>query len=98
MRELNAEGHPIRPGTAGENVTLEGMDWDAVTPGKRYRLGEEVEIEITSYTTPCQNIAASFKDEEFKRILHKIHPGWSRVYARILKEGELRVGDVVTEI
>jgi MOSC domain-containing protein YiiM len=98
IRELNAEGHPIRPGSAGENVTLKGLDWSTVTPGKTYRLGEEVEIEITSYTTPCQNIAGSFLDGEFARILQKIHPGDSRVYARILKEGELRVGDTVTEL
>ena len=98
IEELNREGHTIIPGSAGENVTVRGLDWDTVIPGKRYRLGEEVEIEITSYTTPCANIAGSFKGGEFVRILQKQHPGYSRVYARILKEGVLRVGDSVVEI
>ena len=98
IEELNGEDHPIAPGTVGENVTLRGLDWDTVTPGKRYRLGDEVEIEITSYTTPCANVAPSFRHGEFVRILQKKHPGYSRVYARILKEGEIKVGDGVTEI
>lgn len=98
IEELNGEGHPISPGSAGENVTLRGLDWTSVQPGKRYRFGEEVEIEITEYTTPCANIAGSFTNGEFVRILQKKHPGFSRVYARVLKEGDLRVGDSVTEL
>jgi MOSC domain-containing protein YiiM len=98
MERLNAEGHPIRPGTAGENVTIQGLEWSAVKPGKRYRLGSEVEIEITDYTTPCLNIVESFADGEFSRILQKTHPGESRVYARVLKEGSLRLGDAVAEL
>ena len=98
MERLNAEGHPIRPGGVGENVTVRGLDWATVTPGKRYRLGDEVTLEITSYTTPCANIAASFKDGEFVRILQKRHPGESRVYAQVLSEGMLRVGDAVEEM
>ncbi len=33
IRMLQAEGHPIAPGTIGENVTVEGIDWTRVTPG-----------------------------------------------------------------
>ena len=32
---LAAEGHAIEPGTIGENVTVEGIDWSLVTPGVR---------------------------------------------------------------
>jgi MOSC domain-containing protein YiiM len=98
IERLNAEGHPIRPGTAGENVTLRGLDWPTVTPGKRYRLGADAVIEITFYTTPCQNIAGSFREGDFSRILQKRHPGESRVYARVLREGVLSVGDPVYEL
>ncbi len=98
IEALNREGHPIRPGTAGENVTVSGLDWNTVAPGRRYRLGDEVEIEITDYTTPCPNIAASFADGDISRILQKRHPGFSRVYARVLKTGHLRVGDPVINL
>jgi MOSC domain-containing protein YiiM len=98
IESLNAEGHPIQPGSAGENVTIRGLEWSSVRPGKRYRLGPEVVIEITDFTTPCKNIEGSFQEGDFSRILQKKHAGFSRVYARVLEEGELNVGDSVSEI
>jgi MOSC domain-containing protein YiiM len=95
IERLRAEGHPIAPGTAGENVTLAGFDWSAMLPGTRLRLGGEVEVEITRYTAPCKNIAGSFFDGRFTRISQKVHPGWSRVYARVLREGWLVTGQTV---
>ncbi len=90
---LQAEGHPIYPGSAGENITLTGVDWEAVTPGKRICLGDSVVLEVTLYTTPCQNIVESFADGNSNRILQKTHAGWSRVYARVLQPGGVRIGD-----
>jgi MOSC domain-containing protein YiiM len=95
IRALQAEGHPIDVGTAGENVTLEGIDWDHVVPGVRLRLGQAVTLEVASFTTPCKTIRESFTDGEFVRISHKLHPGWSRVYTRVLSEGEIHAGDSV---
>jgi MOSC domain-containing protein YiiM len=95
IRALQAEGHPIDVGTAGENVTVEGIDWDLVVPGARLRLGQAVILEVASFTTPCKTIRESFIDEQFVRISHKLHPGWSRVYTRVLSEGEIRSGDTV---
>jgi MOSC domain-containing protein YiiM len=95
IHALQAEGHPIDVGTAGENVTVEGIDWDLVVPGVRIRLGEEVLIEVTDFTDPCKTIRESFIDGRFVRISEKVHPGWSRVYARVLSEGEIRFGDAV---
>jgi MOSC domain-containing protein YiiM len=54
-----------------------------------------VVLEITSYTTPCNTIPAYFADGQFQRIAQKLHPGWSRVYARVLNGGKLKVGQVV---
>jgi MOSC domain-containing protein YiiM len=95
IQGLQAEGHPIDVGTTGENVTLEGIDWDLVVPGARIRLGEEVLLEVGSFTDPCKTIRKSFIDGRFIRISQKLHPGWSRVYARVLSEGEIRAGDAV---
>jgi MOSC domain-containing protein YiiM len=93
--ELQAEGHPIFPGSAGENVTVVGLDWSQLAPGARLALGDEVRVELTSYTTPCKTIAASFRGGEFKRISQKVHPGHSRLYARVLSPGRLAVGQTV---
>lgn len=87
--ELQAEGHPIFPGAVGENVTVSGLDWAALKPGIKLALGNEVVVEITSYTTPCNTIPASFLDGKFQRISQKVRPGWSRVYARVLQGGRL---------
>jgi MOSC domain-containing protein YiiM len=95
IERLRAEGHPIAPGTAGENVTISGLDWPRVVPGARLRLGDEVVLEVTRYTTPCTNIAASFSDGDSTRILDKRHPGESRVYASVLAPGRIRPGDPV---
>lgn len=95
IERLQAEGHPIAPGTTGENITLAGVDWSTMTPGARLALGDEVMIELTDYATPCKTIRNSFIDQEFVRISQKLHPGESRVYTRILREGVIRPGDKV---
>ena len=95
IHSLQAEGHPIDVGTAGENVTVEGIDWALVVPGAQLRIGDEVVLEVASFTKPCKTIKDSFTDGKFVRISQKLHPGWSRVYARVLAEGEIRFGDPV---
>jgi MOSC domain-containing protein YiiM len=92
IEALRREGHPIGPGTAGENVTIAGLDWSTMIPGARLSLGP-VEIEITGFASPCLTISASFSDERSTRISQKVHTGWSRVYARVLADGLLTVGD-----
>lgn len=95
ITELQDEGHPIFPGSIGENVTVVGVDWKTLEPGSRLALGDEVIIEITSYAGPCPTIADSFTDGKFKRISQKIHPGTSRLYARVIKTGLLATGQTV---
>lgn len=93
--ELQAEGEPIFPGAVGENVTISGLDWAQLVPGVQLSLGDEVLLEVTSYTTPCNTISAYFVEGKFQRISQKVNPGWSRVYARVLKGGHLKVGQPV---
>lgn len=91
--DLQAEGHPIYPGSIGENLTLVGLEWNKLAEGTRLRIGDEVLLELTRTAAPCSNISASFTDERIGRVSHKINPGWSRWCARVLQEGEIRVGD-----
>jgi MOSC domain-containing protein YiiM len=98
IRALQQEGHPIDVGTAGENLTLQGIEWELVVPGSRIKIGDDVTLEVASFTTPCKTIRESFIDGAFIRISHKTYPGWSRVYARVLREGEIRSGDAVEVI
>lgn len=95
---LQGAGHPIAPGTTGENVTITGLDWPSLGPGTRLALGDEVELEITGYAAPCSNIAGSFADGVFTRLSQKKYPGWSRLYARVLRTGAVVLGDTVRVI
>ena len=91
IEALQNEGHPIGFGTTGENLTVSRVDWERVVPGTMWMTGDTV-LEIASYTAPCKTIQDSFSDKRYKRISQKINPGWSRVYARVLEEGVVRVG------
>ena len=92
IERLRAEGHPIAPGSTGENITIRGLPWAELDVGARLALGATVVVEITSLTIPCKQIAGSFVDREFRRLLLR---GDARLYARVLAGGTLRPGDPV---
>ena len=93
--DLVAQGHPIRPGSTGENLTIAGLDWSVLEPGSRLQLGSTVVIEITSHAKPCSKIAGSFRDGAIACLDQRINPGRSRLYARVLTPGTVAVGDPV---
>lgn len=86
-----AAGHPIRPGSAGENVSIRGVDWSAWRPGERIRLGE-VEATISAYAIPCTKNARWFADGNYERMSHERSDG-SRLYAFVNRPGRISVGD-----
>lgn len=92
---MQAEGHRVFAGATGENITIEGIEWDRVVPGVLLYLGDEVVAEVTDYTAPCIKNARWFINGNFNRMSHALFPGSSRVYARVLQGGLLREGDAV---
>jgi len=92
---LQEEGHPIFPGSCGENITITGIDWDEVQVGSKIKLGKDTLVEVTEFTKPCAMIMGSFKDCDIMRISQGRHPGWSRVYAKVLSPGQVAIGDEV---
>ncbi len=95
LERLQDEGHPIEAGSAGENLTLAGVDWDLIRPGVKMTVGPDIALEVTNYTSPCRYNGRWFQDEDFSRISQKKNPGWSRVYAKVLRAGIVTPGDVV---
>ena len=94
IHALQQEGHPIAVGTTGENLTVSGMDWPSLAPGIELQIGD-VRLHITSYAAPCETIGPSFLKRNFPRISQKVHPGWSRLCARVLTGGLVRIGDAI---
>jgi len=94
IEAMQAEGHSIGAGSAGENITVTGLDWAEVVPGREMTIGP-VRIEITDYAAPCSKNAQWFEGGRFNRMHADRHPGESRVYARVLEGGPIATGDSV---
>jgi MOSC domain-containing protein YiiM len=95
IEALRSEGHPIGPGSIGENLTVRGVDWSSVVAGAHFLVGMDVVLEVTGYASPCANIAGAFADGDYGRVSPKRRVGWSRAYARVRREGVVTVGDPI---
>jgi MOSC domain-containing protein YiiM len=89
---MAAEGHPLFPGAAGENLSVTGLDWASLRPGTRLRLGTAV-AEVTVPALPCRMNSKWFLGGNHNRMHHERFPGESRLYALVLVPGHVAVGD-----
>src|SRR5688500_5383195 len=96
IRRVAAEGHPIAPGTTGENLTVEGFDVSALPVGTRLSIGAEVVLELSGQADPCRTIRDSFSGHRFGRLAAATHPADSRMYARVVRSGVVRPDDPIT--
>jgi len=95
IERLRGEGHPIAPGTTGENLTTAGFDVSTLPIGTRLIIGPELVLEVSQPTNPCRTIRHSFVDGRFGRLSIKTSPDDSRMYARVLHEGTVQPGDLI---
>jgi MOSC domain-containing protein YiiM len=58
LDELAQNGHALRPGDLGENVTTTGVDLLGLPAGTVLRLGQEAAVRLTGLRTPCSLIDA----------------------------------------
>jgi len=93
IRRVAAEGHPIVPGSVGENLTTEGVELALLQHGTRLRFEGGLELEISGPANPCDTIRGSFSDGKSGRISIIKFPSDSRVYARVLTEGVVAAGE-----
>lgn len=94
ITELQAEGHPIEPGFAGENITTTGIDWDTLTIGTQLEIGT-VLCQVSSFAVPCNHQRQWFTDGDFSRLHHEVGD-ISRLYATVIRPGTISVGDTIT--
>jgi MOSC domain-containing protein YiiM/GNAT superfamily N-acetyltransferase len=95
IERMQSEGHPLVPGSVGENLTTWGVEWSLLPVGSRARVGDALELEMASSTTPCRKQTHNFADGNFNRMLIDRHPSDSRMYARVLNAGEVKTGDEI---
>jgi MOSC domain-containing protein YiiM len=89
-REL---GHELGAGTFGENLTVEGVDLGALVIGTRWHVGS-TELEVSQPRQPCFKLGIRMGDAAFVgRFDDAARFG---AYLRIVREGDVGVGDAIT--
>ncbi|MFD8572561.1 MOSC domain-containing protein [Streptomyces sp. NPDC059639] len=69
--ELAGQGHQVRPGELGENITTRGIDLLALPTGALLRFGDVdggAVVEVTGLRNPCRQID-DFQDGLLKRVV-----------------------------
>ncbi|HSO30546.1 MAG TPA: GNAT family N-acetyltransferase [Candidatus Sulfomarinibacteraceae bacterium] len=95
IERVQADGHPIEPGSTGENLTTVGIELARLPVATRLAIGDELLLEVTAPAMPCDTIRGSFRDGKSGRISILLHRDDSRIYARVLREGTVRTGDPI---
>lgn len=93
ITDLQGNGHPIAMGSAGENITVGGLEWAGLTMGTRIQIGT-VLAQLSSFAVPCSHQAQWFTDRDFSRLHHE-KGEISRLYAAVIEPGTISVGDAV---
>lgn len=89
------QGHPIAPGSMGENLTISGLDPTEAVIGERWSLGSAV-LEVTGPRVPCYKLGIRMGDPGFvKRFAKARRPG---AYLRVVVPGELGAGDAIEAV
>ena len=103
IEELAAHGYPLTYGSLGENLTTSGIDRRAFGAGQRWKIGQEVVIEITKRRAPCQTLnvyGPGIQPALFDALAGNGDPsspkwGLSGFYASIIQPGVIRPSDEI---
>jgi hypothetical protein len=90
--QLAAEGHAVGIGTAGENLTVSGLDWSSLRPGTRILAGTTL-LELSYPMDPQAWEGSWFTDGDPSRLDHAQHPARARWSAWVRRPGQVRIGD-----
>ncbi len=89
LDDLRAEGFEVGPGATGENLTVRGLDVEALEPGDRLVLSGGVQLEYTKKRKPCYVLDAIHVD------LQDAIRGRCGGYAKVIEGGEVRPGETI---
>lgn len=109
MNFLRESGYAeVRDGDLGENLLIEGMKFDDIRIGDRYRIGSDAELTITEAMIPCANLCKlhwinrdRLKPRERLMACQDVltlldgKPGLRGWYAEVTKEGNVKLGATV---
>ncbi|RAI39877.1 MOSC domain-containing protein [Rhodoplanes roseus] len=98
LDDLATQGHTVRAGELGENISTRNLDLLALPTGTRLSLGPDAVIELTGLRNPCVQI------DKFQRGLTKLLVDRGPdgpvlkcgVMSIVIRSGEVRPDDVIT--
>jgi len=79
----------IKPGDFAENITTSGLDFKFVSIGKKIKIGEKIELEITQIGKECHN-GCYIREVVGDCIMPR-----EGVFAKVIRGGNIRVGDKI---
>jgi MOSC domain-containing protein YiiM len=85
-------GRTMPTAAFGENLSIAGMHEDDVCIGDVYRIGT-AEVQVSQPRQPCGTLAARYGREDLVKLV--VDSGRTGCYFRVIREGEVRTGDVV---
>jgi MOSC domain-containing protein YiiM len=89
IQTMRDKGLEVKAGSFAENITTEGFDLDSVKVGDRIKVGSSALLEVTQIGKECHTRCAIYHT-----VGECIMPEQG-VFARVLKGGEVRVGDPI---
>lgn len=95
--EVSTQGHVVRPGDLGENISTRNVDLLGLPSGARLRIGPAAVIELTGLRNPCHQID-DFQKGLLKHCVEKGPSGLIRkagVMCIVLAGGEVKPGDTI---
>ncbi len=102
LQTLVEQGWALFPGALGENLTIQGIDFQWIRPGQRFRVGDAL-VEITQPRQPCsqltpygEGIQKALYDSSIKKgLTDSPLYGLSGFYASVIREGLIRTHDPI---
>jgi MOSC domain-containing protein YiiM len=82
-------GATVSPGDFAENITTEGIELLNFPVGRKLKIGEDVELEITQIGKECHSHC-----EIFKQVGDCVMPR-EGVFAKVTQSGTIKIGDNV---
>lgn len=86
-------GREVTPGLFGENLRVGGIDASNAVIGERWRVGEQVVLEVTMPRTPCVNFARHLGEKSWVRRFAEANRVGT--YLSVVTKGSITAGDTI---